>query len=111
MRADSIGSGLESFSFLTWLAILTTFALVYLFRDAHAHIGSHDRDTQQQQRHHHPRWRRPFVRDDERPGVQSGGHGFLVAHAVIRHLLEKIVWEGSEEAEEAERDTREVNEQ
>jgi anoctamin-10 len=40
--------------------------------------------------------------------VLCTSHGFLVAHAVIRHLLEKIIWEGDEEAE---RNMRAVNEQ
>ena len=121
MRADSIGPWLESLSFLTWLATLSNSALVYLFRDAHAHIGQGDSSATRNI------GSSSFIPhdDDDPPCAPTtrdmvcialvialcASHGFIVVRAVIRYLLEKTVWEGSKEAEEAERNVRAVNEQ
>ena len=113
-RTDSIGPWLESLSFLTWLSTLTNSALVYLFRDGATQNGnSMKHDTN-------------YIVPESSVscnGVKrdllfkallialAASHGYIIVRAVVRHLLEKIIWVGCKENKEAERDMREVKEQ
>jgi hypothetical protein len=114
MRTDSIGPWLDSLGFLTWLAALTNSALVYLFRDISAKNGNGSVNGV----------------DNGAPGASpscsmvkrnllfkaavialAASHGYIVVRGLVRHLLEKIVWDGCKEMEVAERKAREVKEQ
>jgi len=113
-RTDSIGPWLESLSFLTWLSTLTNSALVYLFRDGATQNGNSTKhDTN-------------YIVPESSVscnGVKrnllfkallialAASHGYIIVRAVVRHLLEKIIWVGCKENKEAERDMREVKEQ
>ena len=105
MRTDSIGPWLESLSFLTWLATLTNSALVYLFRDGatkNGHSTTHNNT---------PDSYNGVKRDLLFKAVVialAASHGYIVVRAVVRHLLEKILWDGCKDIEEAKRNAREV---
>ena len=113
MRTDSIGPWLESLSFLTWLATLTNSALVYLFRDGAIKNGNGN-DTANTTIPDNSGFYNGVKRDLLFKAVVialAASHGYIVVQAVVRHLLEKIVWAGCKEIEEAERNRREVKEQ
>ncbi|KAI0689511.1 DUF590-domain-containing protein [Cytidiella melzeri] len=102
-RTDTIGPWLDSLSFLTWLAALTNSALVYLFRPSdqckavgttlqhhHHHIGSENSSTKQ-------------LLLSAAVIALGASHGYILVREVIRHVLERLVWKGSEEERETER--------
>jgi len=93
MRADSIGPWLVSLSFLTWLATLTNSALVYLFQDAHAHIGSHESAIAAAAPSSQMATTTRDLVFEVVVIALCTSHGFLVARAVIRHLLSRM-WIG-----------------
>jgi hypothetical protein len=113
-RTDTIGPWLNTLSFLTWLAALTNSALVYLFRNGTAPNGNSTiLETDD-------------IVSDNRPSPSSAknellfkavlialaaSHGYIVLRALVRHVLEKTVWDGSEEVAMAEKFSREVKQQ
>ncbi|EMD39002.1 hypothetical protein CERSUDRAFT_81791 [Gelatoporia subvermispora B] len=103
MRTDTIGPWLDSLTFLSWLAFLTNSALVYLFkpRDHCTPLG-----TSLSHRHHH--LSTPSARPQEilRAALLvalAASHGYFIVRAIVRHVLERALWRGSEEEREAER--------
>jgi len=113
-RTDSIGPWLESLSFLTWLSALSNSALVYLFREGTTPQAVNTK----------------LEADDLVPSSSvscnstrrnllfkamlialAASHGYILVRLMVRHMLEKIVWDGCKEKKEAERNSREVKEQ
>jgi len=123
IRTDSIGPWLESLSFLTWLAALTNSALVYLFHGDGAvgkngnGNGSTRLETNIQINNTHlPETTVSYNTNGTKRDLRfkamlialAASHGYIIVRGLVRHLLEKIVWAGCKEIEEAERNSREV---
>ncbi|KAH9947024.1 DUF590-domain-containing protein [Amylocystis lapponica] len=102
-RTDTIGPWLDSLMFLSWLATLTNSALVYLFRPsdhckplrttldrAHHRMGPSDASNRQ-------------LLLTALLIALAASHGYIIVRVVVRHVLERVLWRGSPEAQEAER--------
>ena len=118
-------------SSITWLAALTNAALVYLFRPSGAMTSSHMPGTSIDTNHPHTMF--PSISpssDSYLPSLPTSppmsytsllapaallalasSHGYLLLRAVVRHVLERVLWVGSAEkkrVEEAERSVKEA---
>jgi anoctamin-10 len=92
-RTDTIGPWLDSLIFLTWLSALTNSALVYLFRPTHLpkDPGHGSADGH---RHH--------MKDILITAVLitlASSHGYILLKVVIRHIVDRAVWQKSLEVE------------
>jgi hypothetical protein len=95
-RTDTIGPWLDCLSFLAWLSALTNSALVYLFRPqatttikpSPAAGGVETEKARMQE----VLARTLFI-------ALAASHGFIVLRAVVRHVLERVMWYGSAEKE------------
>ncbi|KAH0582492.1 hypothetical protein H2248_010436 [Termitomyces sp. 'cryptogamus'] len=117
-RTDTIGPWLDALTFLSWLSALINSALVYLFSPRSqtncsatpsVHISQLDKVNQQL-----------FSGKDEGLAATkellmtvllitfAASHGYLFLRVVVRHLIEKVFWEGSKEVEEKEKVDREI---
>ena len=107
-RTDTIGPWLDTLAFLTWVAALSNSALVYLFRPTdhckavgttlqhqHSHVAGAGASTRQ-------------LLTSAAVVALAASHGYLVLRAVVRHVLERLMWKGSAEEREAERLETEV---
>lgn len=109
MRTDTIGPWLDSLSFLTWLAALTNSALVYLF---HNGATQNSDSTILSENTFVPANMVKTVLLFKAISIAlAASHGYIIVRAVVKHLLEKILWVGSKEFGETERNSREVKEQ
>ncbi|EIW81754.1 DUF590-domain-containing protein [Coniophora puteana RWD-64-598 SS2] len=136
IRTDTIGPWLDALTFLTWLAALTNSALVYLFRPpSHRQAGPDAFGTALNSDDLSAAGTGPAV--DAAPGhhhhahgQDSGAalagtrellvsallvslvasHGYILLRSLMRHLLERAIWTGSEEERTAERVEREIKE-
>ncbi|KZT07509.1 DUF590-domain-containing protein [Laetiporus sulphureus 93-53] len=102
-RTDTIGPWLDSLSFLAWLAALTNSALVYLFRpsDHCKPLG-----TTLERKH-------VYLSEGNSSSRQlllsallvalAASHGYILVRMLVRHVLERLLWRGSQEAGDAER--------
>ncbi|TFK51911.1 DUF590-domain-containing protein [Heliocybe sulcata] len=115
VRTDTIGPWLDMLTFLTWLGALTNSALVYLFRPDHA-AGDGRNSTTLVKDHPHT-----AVLVGARPNSNqlvvtavlialAASHGYIVVRAVVGHLVEMVVWKGSEEVKGAEEVEKSVKE-
>lgn len=107
-RTDTIGPWLDTLAFLTWAAALSNSALVYLFRptDHCKAVG-----TTLQHQHPHTAGAGASTRQlltSAAVVALAASHGYLVLRAVVRHVLERLMWKGSAEEREAERLETEV---
>ena len=110
-RTDTIGPWLDTLTFLAWLAALSNSALVYLFRPT-----DHCKVVGTTLQHHHT-----HLSDAGSSARQlltsaavvalAASHGYIVLRAVVRHVLERLMWKGSREEKEAERLETEVKQQ
>src|SRR5258708_340541 len=105
-RADTIGPWLDCLSFLAWLSALTNSALLYLFHHkatrtttsttatstsaAATAVSSAGRVEIQRARMQEVLARTLFI-------ALAASHGFILLRAVVRHVLERAMWYGSEE--------------
>src|SRR5258708_5964706 len=105
-RADTIGPWLDCLSFLAWLSALTNSALLYLFHPkatrtttsttatstsaAATAVSSAGRVEIQRARMQEVLARTLFI-------ALAASHGFILLRAVVRHVLERAMWYGSEE--------------
>ncbi|KAG5734689.1 hypothetical protein E4T56_gene7763, partial [Termitomyces sp. T112] len=117
-RTDTIGPWLDALTFLSWLSALINSALVYLFSPRSqtncsatpsVHISQLDKVNQQL-----------FSGKDEGLAATkellmtvlliafAASHGYFFLRVVVRHLFEKVFWEGSKEVEEKEKVDREI---
>ncbi|EGO01436.1 hypothetical protein SERLA73DRAFT_166001 [Serpula lacrymans var. lacrymans S7.3] len=119
-RTDTIGPWLESLSFLTWLSALTNSALVYLFRppdNQGDELGTTMEGSVPLLEHHHLHHHRRNGFAATRELLISAllialvaSHGYMLVRSAVRHLLERALWNGSNEMKEAERVEKEVKE-
>ncbi|KAH9066519.1 DUF590-domain-containing protein [Lactarius vividus] len=91
-RTDTIGPWLDCLSFLSWLSALTNSALVFLFHRAPSPASESSVAS-----------RALFI-------ALAASHGYIVLRAVVRHLLERVMWVGSAEKAHMDTTAREVKE-
>jgi anoctamin-10 len=119
-RTDTIGPWLDCLSFLAWLSALTNSALVYLFRpQGRATTTSTTRTSVAAAAV-------PAAGQVEIPGQRANmrevlartlfialaaSHGFILLRALVRHVLEHVMWYGSEEKKRLDDAAREVKQQ
>jgi anoctamin-10 len=117
-RTDTIGPWLDCLSFLVWLSALTNSALVYLFRPqgtatvsstaktsaAAAAVPAASHVEIQRANMQEVLARTLFI-------SLAASHGFILLRAVVRHVLEHVMWHGSEEKKRLDDAAREVKEQ
>ena len=106
-RSDTIGPWLGVLTFLTWLSALTNSALVYLFRPRQSlmreqPVSQGNADTANQR----TRW---LVFTAILIALASS-HGYLLLRVLVRHIAERLVWNGSREVQEWESNERAVKE-
>ncbi|KAF9074154.1 calcium-activated chloride channel-domain-containing protein [Rhodocollybia butyracea] len=127
VRTDTIGPWLDALAFLSWMAALTNGALVYLFCPReHSHCTS---ESAIERVHRH------LVATASKEGVDglwgehgkglgatkellimallvalAASHGYLVVQALMKHIMERLLWKGSDEVKEREREERMVKE-
>lgn len=107
-RTDTIGPWLDCLSFLAWCSALTNSALVYLFRPqgaasttsaaAAGHVEIERANMQK------VLMRTLFI-------ALAASHGFILLRAVVRHVLERLMWYGSKEKKSLDDAAREVKEE
>lgn len=113
-RSDTIGPWLDSLTFLTWLSALTNSALIYLFRP-NDHCKA-DFGGTSLNREHHRRLRLNGNGDGSSQANSTrellstavlvafaASHGYMVVRVLVRHVLERVFWKGSQEELESER--------
>lgn len=117
-RTDTIGPWLDCLSFLAWLSALTNSALVYLFHPqgkvtntsttrtsaAAAAVPAADHVEIQRANMREVLARTLFI-------ALAASHGFILLRAVVRHVLEHVMWYGSEEKKCLDDAAHEVKEQ
>ncbi len=117
-RTDTIGPWLDCLSFLAWLSALTNSALIYLFRPqgtatttsttrtsaAAATVPAAGHVEIQRANMQEVLARTLFI-------ALAASHGFILLRAVVRHVLERVMWYGSEEKKRLDTAAREVKEQ
>jgi anoctamin-10 len=117
-RTDTIGPWLDCLSFLAWLSALTNSALVYLFRPqgtatttsttrtsaAAAAVPAAGHVEIQRANMQEVLARTLFI-------ALAASHGFILLRAVVRHVLEHVMWYGSEEKKRLDDAAREIKEQ
>ncbi|KIK58655.1 hypothetical protein GYMLUDRAFT_202492 [Collybiopsis luxurians FD-317 M1] len=140
VRTDTIGPWLDALAFLSWLAALTNSALVYLFCPREqsqctapdylrSTMGAPGTESAIERVHRH------LVATAGKEGIDgiwgehgkglgatkellvmallvalAASHGYLVVRAGMRHVVERLLWKGSEEVREREREERMVKE-
>ncbi|KAF7301208.1 hypothetical protein MIND_00685500 [Mycena indigotica] len=117
VRTDTIGPWLDTLGFLTWLGALTNSALVYLFcpRNTCNSAGKTTVESPIDRVHRHIM---SMSKDSPTPDGSAAArellfnalliallasHGYIAVRAVVRHVLEKLLW--SERAEVQTRET------
>ena len=112
-RTDTIGPWLDCLSFLAWFSALTNSALVYLFRPqgttttssaAAAAVPTAGHVDVQRAIMQHVLTHTLFI-------ALAASHGFILLRAVVRHVLERIMWYGSEEKKRLDASAREIKEE
>ncbi|KAJ7498162.1 calcium-activated chloride channel-domain-containing protein [Mycena galericulata] len=128
-RTDTIGPWLDALTSLTWLGALTNSALVYLFcprSQDHCNSPAVAPSTLDKV-HQHIISAAGAGPNPGAGGVQGDGgaatrellstallialaasHGYIALRAVVRHIMEKALWDSSEEVRTKVRDEREV---
>jgi anoctamin-10 len=111
-RTDTIGPWLDSLTFLTWLGALTNSALVYLFHPSvttpYTHADHEPLTTSLRKEH-------PYTEEVVGQEVRTprqlllsaamialvASHGYFLVRWAVRHLVERMVWRGSREVQNA----------
>ncbi|KAF9461505.1 calcium-activated chloride channel-domain-containing protein [Collybia nuda] len=128
-RTDTIGPWLDTLTFLTWLSALTNSSLVYLFcprSQSQCSTTPSGYMSQLDKVHQHlfsaSGVRAPDSGADQNVGATrellmtallialAASHGYMILRVIIRHIVEMLVWKGSEEVIVRERDERSVKE-
>lgn len=124
LRSETIGPWLETFGFIAWLSALNNAALVYLFQQSeHAHLKGHSKYETTMRTHLHPSPAVGMGVNDTQSVLSfsrllpksvptSGPAGAIVAAVLVallaehvygvmrsgvRHILERLIWRGSNE--------------
>ncbi|KAG6849673.1 hypothetical protein H0H93_006389 [Arthromyces matolae] len=118
IRTDTIGPWLDALTLLSWLAALTNSALVYLFCPRSQVTCSATPNTYASQL--------DKVNLHLFSGTEEGlsatkemlmtallialaaSHGYFFLRILVRHVIERIVWKGSEESKGRDKDEREI---
>lgn len=117
LRTDTIGPWLDSLTFITWFAAVTNSALVYLYNGSslngtttHLLVSSvHPEDGLVSSSTLDVTIKRQLLFKAALIAL-GASHGFIIVRGVIRHVLEMMLWKGSPERLEAEKNTKEVKE-
>lgn len=128
-RTDTIGPWLDTLTFLTWLSALTNSALVYLFcprSQSYCSATPSGHTSQLDKVHQHlfsaSGTQAPDDGADQSTGATrellmtallialAASHGYMIIRVIIRHVVEMLVWKGSDEVKEREREERDVKE-
>jgi hypothetical protein len=116
-RTDTIGPWLDCLSFLAWLSALTNSALVYLFRPQGAATTTSTATSAAAAAvpaAGHAEIQRATMREVLARTLfiaLAASHGFILLRAVVRHVLERVMWYGSEEKKRLDDAAREVKEE
>lgn len=117
-RTDTIGPWLDCLSFLAWLSALTNSALVYLFRPQGTATAATTTRTFAEAvavpTAGHVEIQRANMKEVLARTLfiaLAASHGFILLRAVVRHVLERVMWYGSEEKKRLDSAAREVKEQ
>ncbi|KAG7448058.1 DUF590-domain-containing protein [Guyanagaster necrorhizus] len=120
MRVDTIGPWLDALTFLSWLSSLTNASLVYLFcprSQTYCNTTPSSIEKVSQEL-----FSSAVVAGIEAPDATmdllktalliafAASHGYMLLRVVVRHVVERIVWKGSEEVKEREKFEREMKE-
>ncbi|KAF8586456.1 DUF590-domain-containing protein [Ramaria rubella] len=109
VRVDTIGPWLESMASISWLGALTNSALVYLFHPDSIGAFSASLGTAlnaDKQLGLSAAWQQLMV-----PALLialSSSHGYLLARSLVRHLMVRALWKGSDEERALQRAQEEV---
>jgi anoctamin-10 len=114
VRSDTIGPWLEALQTLAWVAALTNGALVFLFRPEAPDVPRSTTLNPEHEYAAHALGRAPQTTRELLAGAFAlallASHGALFARALIRHVLERALWSGHEEAVNADRADKEARE-
>lgn len=128
-RTDTIGPWLDALTFLTWLSALTNSALVYLFcprSQSQCSATPSANSTQLDKVHQHLFSASGAQAPDSGADADlsatrellltallialAASHGYMILRVVVRHVVEKIAWKGSEEVKEREKEDKNMKE-
>ncbi|KAF7313350.1 hypothetical protein HMN09_00490600 [Mycena chlorophos] len=116
LRTDSIGPWLDALGFLTWLGALTNSALVYLFCPRNTCNGvTSETPIDRVHKHIMSMTAQSTSPQDASTAARElllkalliallASHGYIAVRAVVRHVLEKLLW--SERAEVQQREEK-----
>ena len=114
-RTDTIGPWLDCLSLLAWLSALTNSALVYLFRPHAAALSATGTAGSGTGDGPGSMGRVEFERAQMREVLSralfialAASHGYIVLRAIVRHVLERVMWYGSPEKARLDAAGREV---
>lgn len=128
-RTDTIGPWLDTLEFLTWVGALTNSALVYLFCPRSSTNCENGAGGSTLHKVHQRLIMASGGIDSDGSGFVDGGgretkellltavlialaasHGYMIVKAVVRHVVERVMWKESAEVKEREEREREVRE-
>ncbi|KAF8323489.1 calcium-activated chloride channel-domain-containing protein [Cantharellus anzutake] len=103
-RTESIGAWLDSLSFITWLGALINAALVYLFNPHFGTLSSQSL-TAKHTTASDTGLNSVFSSASSRNTIMiaalltalASSHAYIGLRVVVRHVLERVMWKGSEE--------------
>lgn len=110
-RTDSIGPWLATFSFLTWMGIITNSSLIYLYRPQYVslHASAHEalneggsniqssvEDSTDQNDQETFKTIRSALFTALLVALASE-HAYVLARVAVRHVLDRALWRGTEE--------------
>jgi len=104
-RAESIGAWLDTLSFITWLGALINAALIYLFNPHYGTFPSLSSNSLNATGIHDESqtspipvvWNRDTIMVTALLIALASSHAYISLRAVVRHILERVMWKGSQE--------------
>ncbi|KAG6841190.1 hypothetical protein C0991_000987 [Blastosporella zonata] len=118
VRTDTIGPWLDALTFLSWLSALTNSALVYLFcprsqTNCAATPSTHISQLDKVHQHLFSGANEGLAATKELLLTAllvalAASHGYFFLRVVVRHVIEKVFWTGSEEVKAREQDDRDI---
>ncbi|KAG6832166.1 hypothetical protein H0H92_004897 [Tricholoma furcatifolium] len=118
IRTETIGPWLEALTCLSWLTAVTNSALVYLFcprseTSCSSSSNSHFDRLNKVQQYLFLGVEDGYVETKELLMTAlliafAASHGYFFVRVIVRHVIERMFWKGSEEVKEREKDDREI---
>jgi anoctamin-10 len=113
-RTDTIGPWLDALQFLTWAGALTNAALVYLFHprsadDVRSTALKHDHQLTEDVLGTAPRTPRQLLLSAAAVALIAS-HGYMAARVLIRRVMERALWKGSKQVQQADETDRSIKE-